>query len=167
MLAAARAKAPSLAWREASAEALPFDAAVFDGVLCMLSIHHFTNLPAAFAEIGRILRPDGRAAIFTATPDQVRRYWVNHYFAEIMARDCAQLPAIERMAPLMAENHLRSTDIPRFFITADTADFFFYSGKLRPEMYLSKDIRAGVCCFARGLERRVDFRSGPLGSRYR
>ena len=147
MLAAARAKAPSLAWREGSAEALPFDAAVFDGVLCMLSIHHFTDLPAAFAEIGRVLRPGGRAAIFTATPEQVRRYWVNHYFPEMMARDYAQLPAIERMAPLMAENHLGLTDIAPFFITADTADFFFYSGKLRPEMYLSEDIRAGMSCF--------------------
>ena len=69
MLAAARAKAPCLAWREGSAEALPFDAAVFDGVLCMLSIRHFMDLPVAFAEIGRVLRPGGRAAIFTATPE--------------------------------------------------------------------------------------------------
>ena len=74
MLAAAWAKTLSLAWREASAEALPFDAAVFDGVLCMLSIHHFTDLPAAFAKIGQVLRPGARAAIFTATPEQVRRY---------------------------------------------------------------------------------------------
>ena len=77
----------------------------------------------------------GRTAIFTATPEQVRRYWVNHYFPEIMARDYAQWPAIERMAPLMAENHLRLTDIVLFLITADTADFFFYSGKLRLEIY--------------------------------
>ena len=110
---------------EAGAEALPFDAAVFDGVLCILSIHHFTDLPATFAEIGRVLRPGGRAAIFTATPEHVRRYRVNNYFPEMMARDYAQLPAIEQMAPLMAEDHLGLTDIAPFFITADTADFFF------------------------------------------
>ncbi|MEC8117689.1 MAG: methyltransferase domain-containing protein [Pseudomonadota bacterium] len=70
----ARAKAPSLAWREASAETLPFDAAVFDDVLYVLSIHYFTDLPAAFAGIYRVLRPGDRAAIFNAIPEQVRRY---------------------------------------------------------------------------------------------
>lgn len=147
MLTAAREKAPSLAWWEAGAEALPFDTAGFDGVLCMLSVHHFTDLPAAFGEIGRVLRPGGRAVIFTATPEQVRGYWLNHYFPDMMARDYVQLPALERMAPLMAENQLCLTEIVPFFITAETADFFFYSGKLRPEMYLSEDIRAGMSCF--------------------
>ena len=116
----------------------------------MLSIHHFTDLPAAFAGIGRVLRPVGRAAIFTATPKQMGRFWVNDYFPEMMARDYAQWPAIERMAPLMAENQLRLTDIAPVFITADTADFFVYSGKLRPEMYLSEDTAPACPVFARG-----------------
>ena len=47
----------------------------------------------------------------------------------------------------MAENHLGSTDIALFFITADTGDYFLCSGKLRPEMYLSEDIRAGMSRF--------------------
>ena len=47
----------------------------------------------------------------------------------------------------MAENHLGLTDIALFFITADTGDYFLCSGMLRPEMYLSEDIRAGMSCF--------------------
>ena len=44
MLAAAREKAPHLTWRAGTAEAPPFDSAVFDGVLCMLSVHHVEDL---------------------------------------------------------------------------------------------------------------------------
>ena len=75
---------------------------------------------------------------------------MNHYFPDILARIYAQWPATERLAPLIAENHLRLTDIAPFLITADTSDFFFYSGKLRPEMNLSEDFGLACPVFARG-----------------
>ena len=74
MLAAARAKAPSLAWREGSVEALPFDAAVFDSVLCMLSIHHFTDLPAAFADITSLIESP-TIAERAGSPPAARMAW--------------------------------------------------------------------------------------------
>lgn len=53
----------------ADAEALPFDAGVFDGVISTCGVM-FASRPAdAAAEIGRVCRPGGRIALTTWTPD--------------------------------------------------------------------------------------------------
>ena len=44
----------------AVAESLPFSEATFDGVLAMNVLHHVPDLPAATAELARVLRPGGR-----------------------------------------------------------------------------------------------------------
>jgi len=45
------------------AEALPFDAACFDAVVCRSALHHFLRPAAALTEMARVLRADGRAVI--------------------------------------------------------------------------------------------------------
>lgn len=66
MLAAAAAHAPSavrIQWDQAPADALPYTAAEFDTVLCQQGAQFFPDLPAAFAEAARVLRPGGRFAL--------------------------------------------------------------------------------------------------------
>jgi len=43
------------------AEALPFVSGAFDRVICLNAIHHVANIPAALAEVARVLNADGRA----------------------------------------------------------------------------------------------------------
>ena len=43
------------------AERLPCADAAFDGVLCMNVLHHVSDLPAAVAELARVLKPGARA----------------------------------------------------------------------------------------------------------
>ena len=45
------------------AERLPCAEATFDGVLCMNAMHHVGDLPAAVAELARVLKPGGRAVL--------------------------------------------------------------------------------------------------------
>ena len=47
----------------ADAEALPYDDASFDLVIGHAVIHHLPNLPAAFSEFHRVLKPGGRLVI--------------------------------------------------------------------------------------------------------
>lgn len=47
--------------RQAPAEALPFDAAAFDFVLCRFTVHHWNDCEAGLREARRVLKPDGRA----------------------------------------------------------------------------------------------------------
>lgn len=63
MLAVARGKAPDIDWREAPAEALPFDSGEFDAVLSQFGLMFFHDRAAAIREMWRVLRPGGRLAI--------------------------------------------------------------------------------------------------------
>jgi ubiquinone/menaquinone biosynthesis C-methylase UbiE len=63
MLAVAREKPVAIDWREGRAEALPFDDASFDAVVCQFGLMFFDDAPRAFAEMQRVLAPGGRLAV--------------------------------------------------------------------------------------------------------
>lgn len=47
-------------WRQADAQALPFDDASFDAVVCQFGVMFFPEKWSAFDEVRRVLRPGGR-----------------------------------------------------------------------------------------------------------
>jgi ubiquinone/menaquinone biosynthesis C-methylase UbiE len=147
MLDAAKKKDASIDWVHGRAECLPFENDTFDSVICTLAIHHFTDLGQALGEVGRVLRPAGKFVIFTVTPEQTRGYWLTHYFPEMMERDTEKLPSIGQIEACLQTIDLRVVEIEPFLITNETVDFFFYSGKYRPSMYLSENIRNGMSSF--------------------
>lgn len=52
---------------QASAEALPFEAASFDAVLCRFSAHHWGDWVAGLREARRVLKPNGMAIFIDTT----------------------------------------------------------------------------------------------------
>jgi ubiquinone/menaquinone biosynthesis C-methylase UbiE len=52
--------AANIAFAQTDASALPFADAIFDLITCRLAAHHFHNVPIAFREVARVLRPGGR-----------------------------------------------------------------------------------------------------------
>jgi ubiquinone/menaquinone biosynthesis C-methylase UbiE len=46
-------------WRQADAQALPFDDASFDAVVCQFGAMFFPDKPAAYAQVRRVLKPGG------------------------------------------------------------------------------------------------------------
>lgn len=63
MIAAAQEIEPEINWIEASAEALPLEAATVDGVLSQFGMMFFADRAAAAAEMVRVLRPGGWATL--------------------------------------------------------------------------------------------------------
>ena len=53
---------------QGTADALPFDDAVFDGVLACLVFEHITELAPAMREVGRVLAPGGRMLLILNHP---------------------------------------------------------------------------------------------------
>lgn len=58
-IARARYRQMPITWKEADAQALPFERATFDGVACQYGVMFFPDKPAACAEVRRVLQPGG------------------------------------------------------------------------------------------------------------
>lgn len=58
-LAAQKLDAPNVTWRQADAQALPFDDESFDVVVCQFGVMFFPDKQAAYREAFRILKPGG------------------------------------------------------------------------------------------------------------
>ncbi len=173
MLAQARSKPSSVTWTQSNADLLPFADDAFDGAICTLAIHHFENLEAPFAEVYRTLRA-GSFVIFTGLAEQMRRYWLWHYFPEMMERATANMPSEPLIREALAHAGFKSITVKPFLVSNDLQDLFLYSGKHRPELYLDAAIRANMSSFARlsspsevktGLDKlKADLQSGAFAA---
>ena len=96
MLAVARAQAPGAAFRQAHAERLPFKPSAFERAVARLVVH-VLDRPRAFAELRRVLRPDGRFVLATFDHEHLRGYWLNEFFPSMLAADLARFAPAETL----------------------------------------------------------------------
>lgn len=64
--------------RQGAAEQLPFEDASFCAVVSRMSAHHWRDVPAALAEMRRVLRPGGKVVLIdiAGEPDPLRDTWL-------------------------------------------------------------------------------------------
>jgi ubiquinone/menaquinone biosynthesis C-methylase UbiE len=79
MLSEAKIRNQHINWFKGRAEQIPTEDEVFDGIIATLTIHHWTDLKKAFAELDRVLVDNGKIVMFTSSPEQMKGYWLNHY----------------------------------------------------------------------------------------
>src|SRR5437763_350627 len=65
---------------QAVAEALPLRSASFDAAIAVLTVHHWPDLRAGLAEMGRVAR---HQLVLTFDPDAHCRHWITDYIPEI------------------------------------------------------------------------------------
>ena len=70
MVAEARRRHPSIAFREGDAESLPFDAPTFDAVVMNFGLLHLARPDTALTEARRVLRSGGRYALTVWGPPE-------------------------------------------------------------------------------------------------
>ncbi|MBW0104585.1 class I SAM-dependent methyltransferase [Pseudonocardia sp. KRD291] len=81
------------AFRRADAQNHPFDAGSFDVAISRTGAMFFGDPAAAFANVARALRPDGRLVLMTWQP-LARQEWLRSYFGALAAgRDVAPPPS--------------------------------------------------------------------------
>ncbi len=148
MLKEAKARNQNVNWLKGTAEQIPADDTVFDGIIATLTIHHWTNIKKAFIEINRVLSDNGKLVLFTSTPEQMKGYWLNHYFPKMLHSSIIQMPSTDDIRKATEEAGLIISDVEKYFIKDDLQDCFLYVGKNRPECYFDEQIRNGISSFS-------------------
>jgi ubiquinone/menaquinone biosynthesis C-methylase UbiE len=134
-------------WAVADVTRLPFPSATFTGASCTLALRYFADLDAAIAELGRVVGA-GPIVLFTATPEQIRRYWLRTYFPETVERTATQAYSLARITDALNAAGFSQVRTEPYAVRPDLEDLFLYSGKHRPSLYLSPAVRAGMWSFA-------------------
>lgn len=135
-------------WFMAQAEEIGLGDEIFDGAIATLTIHHWTNLSKGLAEINRVLKPGASLVIFTATPQQMRGYWLNEYFPLMLRRSMAQMPKAETVFKALCDAGFGIAGTEKYFVAPKLKDYFLYSGKHHPEYYFDSGIRRHISSFA-------------------
>ncbi|MDB5052749.1 MAG: Methyltransferase type 11 [Bacilli bacterium] len=147
MLGKARNKSNQVTWDKADIINLPYQEGVFSGATCILAIHHFENLYHSFQQVCRVIKK-GRFVIFTTSPEQMERYWLKEYFPKAMMDSCSQMPKVPHVVENLRQAGFEIIGLETFLIQPNLQDFFLYSGKYDPNIYLNPKVRAGISTFA-------------------
>jgi len=122
-----------------TAEAIPLADGAVDAALAVLTIHHWTDLEAGFAEMRRVAR---RIVVLTWDPAMARSFWLSSEYLpdHAVAWDAARCPPLETVAGLIGPR-VEVTVVP---VPHDCTDGFFGAFWRRPEAYLDPLVRAGI-----------------------
>ena len=148
MLEKAKLKNNKIDWRIGSAENIGLPQNFVDGIIGSLTIHHWSNLKIGFSELHKVLKPNGRMVIFTATPRQMKGYWLNDYFPKMLAESIIQMPTFEKVKTAMKDGGFELLQTEKYFIKPDLEDQFLYCGKQNPELYFDVQVRHGISSFS-------------------
>ena len=148
MIHNASAKNSQIDWLIGTAEETGLKDESIEGIICCLTIHHWTDLSTAFKESNRILRKSGKYVIFTSTPEQMKGYWLNHYFPKMLADSQQQMPSYESVRKELEASGFDNIKTEKYFVSNNLQDCFLYCGKNRPDLYVKPEIRNGISSFA-------------------
>jgi ubiquinone/menaquinone biosynthesis C-methylase UbiE len=148
MLNMAKARGEQVRWLQGTAEHIPANDETFDGIIATLTIHHWADLAKSMKEIYRVCKPGGAVVFFTATPQQMKGYWLNYYFPQMLRTSIDQMPGFYAIASALTNAGFGLNTTEKYFIKEDLQDQFLYSGKHQPEIYFDENIRNGISSFA-------------------
>ena len=96
-----------------------------------------------------MLKEEAVWSIFSSTFEQMKGYWLNEYFPEMMRVSMREMPAHKQIETSLNLAGFHEVIWEPYSVQDDLQDFFLYVGKNKPEMYLSPEIRMGSSAFAR------------------
>jgi Methylase involved in ubiquinone/menaquinone biosynthesis len=125
---------------QARAEALPFDDAVFDAALCVLTLHHWTDRSRGLRECIRVTRD--RVVIVTFDPSAAGFWLSQRYLPELMELDRRQFPTMDELRAILGGE--ARVDVQPLPIPNDCADGFLGAFWARPHAYLDPRVQEGI-----------------------
>jgi len=150
-----------------TAARIPLPDKSVDAALASLTIHHWTDREAGFAELKRVAR---RIVIFTWDAGLIPGFWLTDYVPAIIETDAGVAVPIDWICEQLGTTDVRPVPVPW-----DCSDGFMGAYWRRPEAYLDPVVRNGISTLTRidqhvlnaGLEILVDdLRSGEWHRRH-
>ena len=148
MLNKAQKTSPHIDWKLGNAESIPLEDSTIEGVVGTLTLHHWNDLQQGFSELYRVMKNYANVVFFTATPEQMKGYWLNHYFPKMLEDSIAQMPSLEEITKAMKASGFGNIFKEKYSIQPDLKDQFLYVGKQNPKLYLDAAIRNGISSFS-------------------
>lgn len=148
MLTKAKEKYPAITWTQGNVEAIPLANNSIEGIIGSLTLHHWDDLTKGFEELHRVLKNYGSIVFFTATPDQMQGYWLNHYFPKMMEDSMTQMPSLLAVENAMKHAGFMNIYTEKYSIQPGLKDLFLYAGKHNPKLYLNPQVRNGISSFS-------------------
>jgi ubiquinone/menaquinone biosynthesis C-methylase UbiE len=137
---------PAITWIDATGESLSLPDRSVDAVICVLALHHFRSMSAAFAEMARVVK-DGPIVLFTFDPRVGQSFWLAEYFPGIFQTGYEIFPPIEDVKSMLSMATGRTVADFAFPLPPDLSDAFLAACWKRPELYLQPEVRAGMSGF--------------------
>ncbi|MBV9283490.1 MAG: class I SAM-dependent methyltransferase, partial [Acidimicrobiia bacterium] len=165
MIAQRSARAAPVA--RARAEALPVRTSSFDAVMAVLTVHHWLDRQAGFAELRRVAP---RRVVLTFDAEVHARMWLFDYVPEIAELDSRRAPSVQEVVDAVEGHSVVTVPVPH-----DCVDEMTVALWRRPEAYLDPGRRAAgsgpqqvdTAAFQRGLGQLArDLESGEWHRRY-
>jgi ubiquinone/menaquinone biosynthesis C-methylase UbiE len=138
---------PQVQWFDGRAEAIPLPDNSVDAAICILALHHFTDLEAALLEIHRVVKA-GAIAFFTFDSQARKYFWLDDYFPFLWEYDESSFFSIDYIISFIQTTFKKVVDVYSFPLPPDLTDLFLAAGWQRPEIYLNSEIRAVMSAFA-------------------
>jgi ubiquinone/menaquinone biosynthesis C-methylase UbiE len=138
---------PQVQWFDGYAEAIPLPDRSVDAAICILALHHFSDLEAALREMHRVVK-EGAIAFFTFDSKAKQDFWLDDYFPFLWEYDESSFFPLDYIISFIQTTFKRKVDIYSFPLPPDLTDLFLAAGWQRPEIYLNFEIRAGMSAFA-------------------
>jgi ubiquinone/menaquinone biosynthesis C-methylase UbiE len=132
----------------AKAEAIPLPDGFFDGAIALFTFHHWNDKAGGLKELHRVLKPGSKLVFLTFTGEQMRHYWLNHYFPIMMKRSWELVPEIPGMEKMLDDCGFKLATVENYFVQDDLKDRFLYSYKKNPAQYLLPEVRANISSFS-------------------
>ncbi len=148
MLQIAKHRDKNINWIKGNAEAIPTENEMFDGIFGTLTLHHWTDIETAFKELYRVSKENSRVIFFTSTPEQMKGYWLNHYFPKMLEKSILQMPSFSTIQNAATNAGFNVLEPEKYDIQDNLKDHFLYVGKHNPQLYFQDTIRSGISSFA-------------------
>jgi ubiquinone/menaquinone biosynthesis C-methylase UbiE len=162
-------------WIKGFAEDIKLENNVFDIAICILSIHHFSDLKKSFNEIFRVLKQRGVLLIYTYIPEEQNFFWLIDYFPALFKVDIEKFPSTNKLVELIKDCGFEFSVVEKYELNYDLKDNFLAANWRKPENYLKEEIQSGISTFSLLSKREIkqgadllrdDLRSGDWNKKY-